>query len=236
MKISKNLRAALLTLSLVMLVVLVTVSIIVFHNKVTGVFRQLSIQSISEVQDLYTQALQAKFSDLSAMLEAQARYFSDEDLSSPETLKKIISNTKGIGDFKKVAIASKDGVCTNYTGQSLANVRGKPYFTRTINTAQPQVSSKIELDENLEPTLSLTYPIMNGNKVDAVIIGTLSYGVLKNLFSVAMFSGTSYTYIIANDGNIILCNKDKQRTLYNVNFYEYLKNNTDEDNPGISRM
>ena len=51
-----------------------------------------------------------------------------------------------------------------------------------------------------------------------------------------MFSGQSYNYIIANDGNIILCNKDKQKALYNVNFFDYLKNNSQEENSSINRM
>ncbi len=237
MALSKNtLKTSSLAFFLILLVLLVGISLLIFQNKVTRIFKNNFIQNISEVQDLYSQTLKSKFQDQFNMLEAQARYFENTNLLDQESLKKTIKNSKGIGDFKKIAISSRDGSTTNYTGQTLANVKNKPYFTKTLTSGLPQISDKIELDENLEPTLAITYPIKNGKTVEAVLIGTLSYSVLKNLFSTKMFSGQSYNYIIANDGNIILCNKDKQKALYNVNFFDYLKNNSQEENSSINRM
>ena len=236
MKIKKRLRNYFLALSIIILVVLVTASFILFHLNVTGLLRQMSIQNISEIQELYMKTLQAKFADQLNMLEAQARYFENIDLSDSEALKKTITSTKGIGDFKKIAIADKDGTCTNFTGQNLPNIFNKSYFFDTLKTGKPQISNKIDVDENLEPILTLTYPIMREKTVQAVLIGTLSYDVLKNLFAVSLFSGKSYMYITSINGNIILCNREKNRNLYNVNFYDYLKNNSKDVNPLIQKM
>lgn len=225
-------------LAILLLVFLVSISFFVFHQKTSALLSDMSIQNISEVQDLYARTLQAKFADQLNMLEAQSRYFDDVDLGDDDALRRTISSTRGIGEFKKIAVASREGVCTNYTGQTLSNIYNKAYFFDTVKTGLPQISNRIEVDENIEPILTLTYPIKRGGSVEAVIIGTLSYSVLKNLFTVPIFSGKSYMYIIAVDGNIILCNRELQRNLYNVNFYDYLRNNSasDNDTPVINKM
>ena len=224
MKRNKMLRSLLLVLVLCLLVGMVAVSFVLFRVQMTRLLSGVSTQNVLEVQNLNKQVLQAKFSDQFSMLEAQARYFAGVDLKDSAALKKTIAVTRGIGSFKKIAVANLDGVCTDYTGQPLANIAGKPYFRATVQSGGRQVSDRIELDENLEPILTLTYPLKRGREVQAVLVGTLSYSELKKLFSVSLFSGEGYIYIITREGNIILCNRDKTRTLYNVNFYDYLQN------------
>ncbi len=190
----------------------------------------MSINNITDIQAIYTQSLQSKFFDQLNMLESQARYFENVDLKDNAALKKAISSTKGIGDFKKIAVANEDGDCFNYTGQTLSNIYNKPYFYDTFKTGNPQVSNRIEVDENLEPILTLTYPIKRKKSVEALITGTLSYSVLKDLFTISLFSGDSYMYIVAIDGNVILCNRDKKRNLYNINLFDLVKNSV-KNNP-----
>lgn len=216
------------------LVAFVTASLFVFRLKTLSLISKSSLQNISEIQDMYAQTLQTKFLDQQNMLEAQARYFDGVDLKNDEELKKTIVKTKGIGDFKKIAIANRHGACTSFEGKNLPNIYNKPFFFDTLKTGKPQISSKIEVDENLEPILTLTYPIKRNGQVAAAIVGTLSYNVLKNLFTVSLFSGESYMYIISADGNVILCNRDKNRNLYNVNVYDLVKNYAKSDSDYVS--
>ena len=236
MKQFKAFRGFILGFFLFIIVALISTALIVFHSSVVNRIQKITTQNIGEVQELYKQSVQAKFNDLFDMLEAQSRYFNDTDTSNPDSLKRTITRTKGIGEFKTISIANKDGACTDYTGQSLPNVFNKDYFKDTILSAQKQISNKIELDENLEPILTLSYPIENGNKTDAVLLGTLSYNVLKNLFNVSIFDGQSYSYLITRDGNIILCNSNKKKNLYNVNFYTYIQNNTQKQKNQIQKI
>ena len=203
MKRNKMLRSLLLVLVLCLLVGMVAGSFVLFRVQITRLLSGVSTQNVLEVQNLNKQVLQAKFSDQFSMLEAQARYFAGVDLKDSAALKKTIAVTRGIGSFKKIAVANLDGVCTDYTGQPLANVAGKPYFRATVQSGGRQVSDRIELDENLEPILTLTYPLKRGREVQAVLVGTLSYSELKKLFSVSLFSGEGYIYIISREGNII---------------------------------
>ena len=224
MQIKRTSRNTILVLLIIALISFVAAFLLIFRQKTLGIISAASLENISENQAMYTQTLQSKFSDLLNMLEAQARYFEDVDLHDDDALKKTISRTKGIGDFKKIAIANKEGDCTNRDGKNFPNIYNKSYFHETLKTGKPQISNKIEVDENLEPILTLTYPIKRDKSVEAAIIGTLSYDVLKNLFAVSLFSGESYMYIISADGNVILCNREKNRNLYNVSIYDLVKN------------
>ena len=233
MQIKRTSRNKILALLILSLVTLVTVSLLAFRQKTLNLLTKISLQNISEVQDMYTKAVQTKFADQLNMIEAQARYFDDVDLSDDSAIKKTITSTRGIGDFKQIAVANKEGACTSYEGKNLQNIYNKTYFKDTMNTGSSQISNRIEVDGNLEPILTLTYPIKRNNSVEAVITGTLSYSVLSQLFAVSLFSGESYMYIISADGNVILCNRDKKRSLYNVNIYDLIKNSAKTDSQSI---
>ncbi|MCR4790837.1 MAG: diguanylate cyclase, partial [Treponemataceae bacterium] len=204
--------------------------------RVSAIFQTTVLKSIGEIQELYKENMHEQFEAQISMLEAQARYFDNVNLNDENQLKRVISSTKGIGNFKKLAIVNKEGTCINYTGQVLSNISTKEYFKKSFRTALPQISNKIELDESLEPILTLTYPLIRNNKVQALIIGTLPYKTLKQQFSVSLFSGMNYVYIITNEGNIILSNKDKNKSLYNVNIYDYLQSNTEKSKDQINIM
>ena len=235
MQIKLSSRSSKIMLLVFSLVVFVTAALLIFRQQTLNLVAKSSLQNISEIQDMYAQTLQTKFSDQLNMLEAQARYFENVDLNNDEALKKAITQTKGIGDFKKIAIVNKSGACTNYDGKTLSNIYNKPYFFDAIKSGEPQISNKIEVDENLEPILTLIYPIKQEGVVKAAIIGTLSYNVLKNLFAVSLFSGESYMYIISADGNVILCNRDRKRNLYNINVYDLIKNSAKADSDFVSK-
>ncbi|MCR4823681.1 MAG: diguanylate cyclase [Treponema sp.] len=236
MEISRKAKSALIFGLLIFIVISITCSVIAFHRHVSAIFQTTVLNSISEIQELHKETLREQFSAQFSMLEAQARYFKGINLDDDEELKKIISSTRGIGDFKKIAVVNDMGVCINYTGASLSNISTKDYFKNTFLSGRPQVSDKIELDDSLEPILTLTYPLKKDDAVKAMIIGTLPYKALKKQFSVSLFSGKNYVYIITHDGNIILSNRDKNKSLYNVNIYDYLKTNSIKSDQEINQM
>ncbi|MCR5189228.1 MAG: diguanylate cyclase [Treponema sp.] len=236
MKTSRQLKSLFILILIALIVLITSFSIISFHNRVSHIFQTTVLNSLEEIQELYKETLQEEFYSNFSMLEGQVRYFENINLDDDEELKRTITSTKGIGDFKKIAVVNADGVSTNYTGENLANVSTKTFFKDTFKKGQPLVGNKIELDENLQPILTLTYPLVMDNKVKAMLIGTLPYNILKDQFSIPLFSGENYVYIITHDGNIILSNRDKNKSLYNVNFYDYLRTNSDKSDEEISKM
>ena len=170
MQIRRARRNAFIIIAVFVLAVMMTASIVVFHHKINDFLSDLSISNITEVQELVTQTLRAKITDQLDMLEGQTRYFEDVDLNDFAQLKKTIMETKGIGEFKKVAVANKEGMCVSFKGQLLPNIKNKSYFHNTFRTGQPQIANRIEMDENLQPVLALTYPIIRDDEVQALLI------------------------------------------------------------------
>lgn len=236
MILNKNTKISLSALITIGVILVIIGSLTIFGRQMTKLLYQYSQKNIFEVQDLYINTLEQQFNSLFDMLEAQARYFEGVNLKDDAQLKQAITKTKGIGSFKKIFVVNKNGVSTNYTGQNLANLRNKPYFIDLLSSGERKISNKIELDENLEPILTLLYPLKNDGKVEAVLAGTIPYNTLQHHFLTELFSGQSYTYIIASNGNIVFCNKDKKKALYNINFYEYLANNTLNNAEEISEI
>ncbi len=236
MILNKNTKISLSALITIGVILVIIGSLTIFGRQMTKLLYQYSQKNIFEVQDLYINTLEQQFNSLFDMLEAQARYFEGVNLKDDAQLKQAITKTKGIGSFKKIFVVNKNGVSTNYTGQNLANIRNKPYFIDLLSSGERKISNKIELDENLEPILTLLYPLKNDGKVEAVLAGTIPYNTLQHHFLTELFSGQSYTYIIASNGNIVFCNKDKKKALYNINFYEYLANNTLNNAEEISEI
>lgn len=236
MILNKNTKISLSAFITIGVILVIIGSLTIFGRQMTKLLYQFSQKNIFEVQDLYINTLEQQFKSLFDMLEAQARYFEGVNLRDDAQLKQAITKTKGIGSFKKIFVVNKNGVSTNYTGQNLANIRNKPYFIDLLSSGERKISNKIELDENLEPILTLLYPLKNDGKVEAVLAGTIPYNTLQHHFLTELFSGQSYTYIIASNGNIVFCNKDKKKALYNINFYEYLANNTLNNAEEISEI
>lgn len=128
MRVKLSSRSTKIVLLVFILVAFVTASLFVFRLKSLQLISDASMQNIFEIQEMYAQTLQTKFSDQLNMLEAQARYFENVDLNNEEALKKTITSTKGIGDFKKIAVVNKSGATTSTEGKNLSNIYNKTYF------------------------------------------------------------------------------------------------------------
>lgn len=228
MTLKKSLHGFILGFSVIFLILFLSTSLIIFHNNIIQRNKKLTIQNISQIQELYKQSVQSKFTDMFNMLEAQARFFEDVDLKNESELQRAIKSTRGIGDYKKIAVCTKKGKAYNYNNQPVADLFNKDIFIDTFTTGKEQISNRIELDESLEPVLTLSYPLKNKKITEAMLVGTLSYKVLQDLFAVSVFEKQSYSYIIAKDGNVILCNNSARKTLYNVNFNQYIYNENKE--------
>ena len=207
-----------------------------FHRKMTNLLSYMSVQNVAEMQELYAEALRNKFTDQFKTLEAQSYYFYDTDISNPDEIKEKATFALEIGDFKRIAVVNKDGVAIDLNGKTLPNLKNKSYFTLAMQTNEIQFGNQIELDENLNPCLAITYPFATRSGEKGVIAGFVSYDVLKKIFSIPIFSGQSYFYLIAEDENIILFNKDKRKNLYNINFYDYVRREAGQENPQLSQL
>ena len=234
MKSRKIFRSSIIAGAFLFIVITVTIGLMVFRQKLGKLLYEKNLQNVTEIQQLYTEMLRSKFEDQFSLMETQCIKYEDVDLTDHEAARKIIMTSKGIGEFKKLAIVFEDGNGFNLNGKNITNIKNRPYFQESMMSGIQKISNRIELDENLEPTLTLISPIKNRER--SAIAGTISYNVLKRIFSSTIFSGLNYSYLIAKDGNIILCNKDKVRNLYNVDFCAYLTANGEKSEKKMEKI
>lgn len=229
----KILKNSLIAASILVLIGAISFILIDFKRNITSLLFEMNLQSISEVQELYAKSLKNKINDEFRLLEVQSSYFLDIDVKSTDEVRKHFNGGIKTGDFRKMAIINRNGVAVDSNGKLLPNMKNKNYFMDAISRHERQVSNGIELDESLNPTLTFAFPFKAKGDEPAIMAGILSYDALKQIFSIPIFSGKAYVYLISNDGNIIFLNKEKNKSIYNVDFYAYVRKNSGQENKSM---
>lgn len=195
-----------------------------FERSVSKVVSESSTNFLKETAFLYAETFRVKLNDQFFMLESQARYFQEIDMNDYNMVKSTIMATKGVGEFKRIAVANSSGMTVNYDGQSSGNILMKDYFKKAMR-GQAQISSTISVDEDGEQVLTLAVPILQNEKVMGVITGTFSYSVLSSIFSVDTFSGAGYSIISDKDGQILIGTTSPNRLCFVGNWFDFFKTN-----------
>lgn len=195
-----------------------------FERAVNGTVSENSANFLKETASLYAGTFKIKLNDQLFMLESQARYFQDVDMNDYNTIKRTITSTKGVGEFKRISVANLSGMTINYDGKSSGNILMKDYFKKAI-TGVPQISSKISVDEDGEKVLTLAVPIFQNEKVVGVITGTFAYSILDNIFTVDTFDGQGYSMVCDKDGMILIGTKSKDRLCFIDNWFLFFSEN-----------
>jgi diguanylate cyclase (GGDEF)-like protein len=210
---------------------LVTVfSFVSFERGVNSTVSESSTNFLKETAFLYAGTFQVKLNDQLFMLESQARYFQEIDMNDYNLVKSTIMSTKGVGEFKRIAVANTSGMTINYDGKSSGNILMKDYFKKAMK-GKAQISSNISTDEDGEQVLTLAVPIFQTEKdsekqkVVGVITGTFSYSILDNLFSVDTFGGEGYSFIIDKEGTILIGSKSPNRLCFTGNWFDFFHKN-----------
>lgn len=204
-------------------------SFVRFNSAVNSTVSESSTNFLKETAFLYAGTFQVKLNDQLFMLESQARYFEDVDMDDYNAVKQTIIATKGVGEFKRIAVATSSGMTVNYDGKSSGNILMKDYFKKAMQ-GKAQISSNISTDEDGERVLTLAVPIFQKKgaeekKVVGVITGTFAYSILDSLFSVDTFGGEGYSIISDKLGAILIGTKSKNRLCFADNWFDFFKDN-----------
>ncbi len=204
-------------------------SFVRFNSAVNSTVSESSTNFLKETAFLYAGTFQVKLNDQLFMLESQARYFEDVDMDDYNAVKQTIIATKGVGEFKRIAVATSSGMTVNYDGKSSGNILMKDYFKKAMQ-GKAQISSNISTDEDGERVLTLAVPIFQKKgaeekKVVGVITGTFAYSILDSLFSVDTFGGEGYSIISDKSGAILIGTKSKNRLCFADNWFDFFKDN-----------
>ena len=210
---------------------LISITVFSFFSFERAIKKNVSESSktfLKETAFLYAGTFQVKLNDQLFMLESQARYFKDVDMDDYNAVKATIMSTKGVGEFKRIAVANASGMTVNYDGKSSGNILMKDYFKKAMK-GRAQISSTISTDEDGEQVLTLAVPLFQKfdekEKVVGVITGTFSYSILDNLFSVDTFGGAGYSFIIDKEGTILIGSKSPNRLCFVGNWFDFFHKN-----------
>lgn len=204
------------------LLLIVVVAFIFFHRYISHTVYTNSAGFLEETARLYAGTFKVKMNDQLFMLESQARYFTDIDMGDYNKIKQTIMSTKGVGEFKRIAVANASGMTINYDGKSSGNILMNDYFRRAMQ-GTPTVSSNISFDEDGERVLTFAVPIFQGeNHVAGVITGTFAYAILDNIFAVDTFSGNGYSFLVDNTGHVLVGSKSTERLCFSENWLSFM--------------
>ncbi|WP_407428753.1 diguanylate cyclase domain-containing protein [Treponema sp.] len=206
------------------LVAAASVSLFWFEKAVNGTVSESSRNFLKETGSLYAGTFRVKLNDQLFMLESQARYFQNINMDDYNAVKATIISTKGVGEFKRIAVANSSGMTINYDGKSSGNILMKDYFKNAMK-GRPQISSKISVDEDGEKVLTLAVPIFQNEKIVGVITGTFAYSVLDDIFSVDTFDGEGYSILSNKDGSILVATKSPNRLCFVDNWFDFFTDN-----------
>lgn len=195
-----------------------------FERSVSQSVSDSSTNFLKETAFLYAGTFQVKLNDQLFMLESQARYFQETDMDDYNAVKATIMATKGVGEFKRIAVANASGMTVNYDGQSSGNILMKDYFKEAMR-GKPKISSNISVDEDGEQVLTLAVPIFQNADVVGVITGTFSYSILSNIFSVDTFGGKGYSIISDKNGLILIGTNSPNHLCFKDNWLDFFRSN-----------
>ena len=204
------------------LLAIIIASFVIFQRRISSAVYKNSASFLEETAVLYAGTFKVKLNDQLFMLESQARYFTDIDMDDYNKIKSTIMSTKGVGEFKRIAVANTSGMTINADGKSSGNIMMTDYFRKALK-GSAQISSKISLDEDGEKVLTLAVPIFQNKKVVGVITGTFAYSILDNIFSVDTFDGSGYSFLVDNSGRILVGSKSRNRLCFSENWFTFME-------------
>ena len=131
-KIAGNVSAV---LAAVVMVFAIVCSLVVFQRKMMDLLSGMTLQNISEMQELYAETLRSKLNDQFKALEAQTEYFYEIDLLNSEAVKQKARSVIAAGDFVRIAVVNEDGSAIDYSGKNLPNMKN--------NTDEMRIESEL---------------------------------------------------------------------------------------------
>lgn len=192
-----------LLLSIITIVVVNVVAYKAFSGQLDALFQAETKVYLDEISTRGVDSIQREIHGDIAVLQELAALLETETTRS-EKIEEWITQLNGyslLKDFDKVGIILPNG---QGSGQ-LANepsFRAKPYFIKAL---QGQIGiSSIQKDEHQHRVIYYFVPILQNEKIIAVLGATINAEALEDILSLPSFEGTGKSYIVENDGKLII--------------------------------
>ncbi|MBR0483200.1 MAG: diguanylate cyclase [Oscillospiraceae bacterium] len=193
------LRAMLLTTFLLLALILIFA---LFRNRLNKKLREIAENQLAVNASAISAVFYTKLDDQLIMLESQARYFQNIDLSDYNAMKSTILSTKGVGGFKTIGVANSSGATINYNGTSSGNAYLSDYYQEAMQ-GQNAISESTIIDEEGDEVLVLAVPIRRVDGISGVIYGTFTKSTLDSIIDSVSASDEDAHLLINADGELL---------------------------------
>ncbi|MGN1109064.1 MAG: diguanylate cyclase [Oscillospiraceae bacterium] len=220
--------------SLVILCVLILLSAFFwFQNALRENINQTNYEIMQETARQQLFNFETKIQGQLNQLQLYARSYENVDMNDYNAVKKLINVTEGAGSFHTISIADSTGKLVNNNNTAAGNILHKEYFKDAI-AGNAAVGLKFSDDENTILEIIYAVPIYQSGTINGVLVGSERQSDVNGYLMTDSFGGLGASFIIDNEGNIILSSVNGEDMIGDsTNYLKYLNEANIDDVDGL---
>lgn len=187
--------------------------------------KQAEIQ-LKEIAEQEVKTVQIKMNAFLEKVQVSASLAESIENPTEEELRTILKALVERAKFDRAAVILEDGR-TYYTGEGEID-RSKFKYAEKAFQGESGMSNIFESEITGEEVLSVYCPIWKDGEVTGVLLGTLVVEKLVDTISFSGFDGETYSYIIQQDGQIVMQTGHENSFFPDENFFLFIEEETDE--------
>ncbi|HBF7898488.1 EAL domain-containing protein [Clostridioides difficile] len=149
-------------------------------------------------------------------------YASNPDIPNEEKMKNLLDEMEN-QKFYTMAIIDINGNAENTKGDKFS-LKDREFFKNSIKGKKYVSSSYVDEANKSIKKIAISVPLLNNDKVVGVLYCTYNINTLMKLINVSFYENNSISYVVRNDGTIIL---HPQEDRLSKNIYKLLKQDND---------
>ncbi|HBE9332897.1 bifunctional diguanylate cyclase/phosphodiesterase [Clostridioides difficile] len=149
-------------------------------------------------------------------------YASNPDIPNEEKMKNLLDEMEN-QKFYTMAIVDINGNAENTKGDKFS-VKNREFFKNSIKGKKYVSSPYVDEVNKSIKKIAISVPLLNNDKVVGVLYCTYNINTLMKLINVSFYENNSISYVVKNDGTIIL---HPQGDSLSKNIYKLLKQDND---------
>ncbi|MDO0342520.1 EAL domain-containing protein [Clostridioides difficile] len=149
-------------------------------------------------------------------------YASNPDIPNEEKMKNLLDEMEN-QKFYTMAIVDINGNAENTKGDKFS-VKDREFFKNSIKGKKYVSSPYVDEVNKSIKKIAISVPLLNNDKVVGVLYCTYNINTLMKLISISFYENNSISYVVKNDGTIIL---HPQGDSLSKNIYKLLEQDND---------
>lgn len=204
-------------------VVILLVAFLWFHNALRENINENNYEMMQETARQQLLSFETKMQGQLNQLQLYARSFKNVDMNDYKAVKEALNVTEGVGSFQTIAVANVTGKLMQNNNTSAGNIMREEYFKKAM-AGEPAIDIGRTSEDTGQQEMLFAVPVYQKDVVIGVLVGTELQSNINESVMTDSFGGIGATYIIDQDGEILLHSKNSEDILeQETNFLNYLK-------------